>query len=52
MNDAFDNLTAKARSAIVELYQLNPEREDFQDRFLSFLSVANNGFDFTKLTAQ
>lgn len=52
MNDAFDKLTAKARSTIVELYQLNPESEDFQDRFLSFLSVANNGFDFTKLTAQ
>lgn len=52
MNDAFDNLTAKARSAIVELYQLNPESEDFQDKFLGFLSVANNGFDFTKLTAQ
>ena len=52
MNDAFDNLTAKARSAIVELYQLNPESEDFQDNFLGFLSVANNGFDFTKLTAQ
>ena len=52
MNDAFDKLTAKARSAIVELYQLNPESEDFQDNFLGFLSVANNGFDFTKLTAQ
>lgn len=52
MNDAFDKLAAKARSTIVELYQLNPESEDFQDRFLSFLSVANNGFDFTKLTAQ
>lgn len=52
MNDAFDNLTAKARSAIVELYQLNPESEDFQNKFLGFLSVANNGFDFTKLTAQ
>ena len=52
MNDAFDNLAAKARSTIVELYQLNPESEDFQDNFLSFLSVANNGFDFTKLTAQ
>lgn len=52
MNDAFDNLTAKARSTIVELYQLNPESEDFQNKFLGFLSVANNGFDFTKLTAQ
>lgn len=52
MNDAFDNLTSKARSAIIELYRLNPESEDFQDKFLGFLSVANNGFDFTKLTAQ
>lgn len=52
MNDAFDNLTAKARSTIVELYQLNPESEDFQNKFLGFLSVANNGFDFAKLTAQ
>lgn len=52
MNDAFDNLTAKARSTIVELYQLNPESEDFQSKFMDFLSVANNGFDFTKLTAQ
>nr|DAV20989.1 MAG TPA: tail tape measure protein [Caudoviricetes sp.] len=52
MNDAFDNLTAKARSAIIELYRLNPESEDFQSKFMDFLSVANNGFDFTKLTAQ
>ena len=52
MNDAFDSLTSKARSAIVELYRLNPESEDFQKGFLGFLSVANNGFDFTKLTAQ
>ena len=52
MNDAFDSLTEKARSAIVELYRLNPESEDFQKGFLGFLSVANNGFDFTKLTAQ
>lgn len=52
MNDAFDKLTTKARSAIIELYRLNPESEDFQSKFMDFLSVANNGFDFTKLTAQ
>lgn len=52
MNTAFDKLTTKARESITVLYSLNPESEKFQDQFLQFLSVANDGFDFSKLTAQ
>lgn len=52
MNTAFDKLTTKARQSITILYSLNPESEEFQDQFLQFLSVANDGFDFSKLTAQ
>lgn len=52
MNVAFDKLTTKARESITVLYSLNPESEAFQNQFLQFLSVANDGFDFSKLTAQ
>lgn len=52
MNTAFDKLTTKARESITVLYSLNPESEEFQSQFLQFLSVANDGFDFSKLTAQ
>lgn len=51
MNDAFDKLTEKARKSIVELYNLNPESDQFQEQFLSFLSVAGEGFDFASLKA-
>ena len=52
MNAAFDKLTTKARESITILYSLNPESEEFQSQFLQFLSVANEGFDFSKLKAQ
>lgn len=52
MNKAFDALTEKARSSVAELYKLNPESKTFRDDFLSYLSVANEGFDFTSLNAQ
>lgn len=52
MNAAFDKLTTKARESITVLYSLNPESEEFQSQFLQFLSVANEGFDFSKLTVQ
>lgn len=52
MNAAFDKLTTKARESITVLYSLNPESEEFQNQFLQFLSVANDGFDFSKLTVQ
>lgn len=52
MNDAFDKLTAKARRSVAELYSLNPEGERFQDQFLQFLDVANEGFDFSVLKVQ
>lgn len=52
MNAAFDKLTTKARESITELYKLNPESEDFQEQFLQFISVANDGFDFSVLKAQ
>lgn len=52
MNTAFDKLTTKARESITVLYSLNPESEEFHDQFLDFLSVANEGFDFSKLTVQ
>lgn len=52
MNTAFDKLTTKARESITVLYSLNPESEDFQNQFLQFLSVANEGFDFSQLKAQ
>nr|DAI88933.1 MAG TPA: tail tape measure protein [Caudoviricetes sp.] len=52
MNDAFDKLTAKARQSVAELYSLNPEGERFQDQFLQFLDVANEGFDFSVLKVQ
>ena len=52
MNTAFDKLTTKARESITVLYSLNPESEEFQNQFLQFLSVANESFDFSKLSAQ
>lgn len=52
MNAAFDKLTTKARESITVLYSLNPESEDFQNHFLQFLSVANEGFDFSVLKVQ
>lgn len=52
MNTAFDKLTTKARESITVLYSLNPESEEFQNQFLQFLSVANEGFDFSKLSVQ
>lgn len=52
MNVAFDKLTTKARESITVLYSLNPESKEFQDQFLDFLSAANDGFDFSKLTVQ
>lgn len=52
MNAAFDKLTSKVRSTLSILYQLNPESVTFQQQFLQYLSVANDGFDFTKLTTQ
>ena len=52
MNTAFDKLTTKARESITVLYGLNPESENFQNRFLQFLSVADEGFDFSALKAQ
>ena len=52
MNDAFDKLTAKARSSVSMLYAINPESQHFQQQFLDYLSVANSGFDFTELNAQ
>lgn len=52
MNTAFDKLTTKARESITILYSLNPESKVFRDQFLQFLSVANDGFDFSKLTVQ
>lgn len=52
MNTAFDKLTTKARESITVLYSLNPESEEFQNQFLQFLSVANDGFNFSKLSAQ
>lgn len=52
MNDAFDELTAKARSSVAMLYSINPESQRFQQQFLDYLSVANSGFDFTELNTQ
>ena len=52
MNAAFDKLTTKARESITVLYSINPESEEFQSQFLDFLSIANEGFDFSKLKAQ
>ena len=52
MNDAFDKLTAKARSSVAMLYSINPGSQHFQQQFLDYLSVANSGFDFTELNAQ
>lgn len=52
INDAFDKLTSKARSSVATLYEINPESQRFQQQFLDYLSVANSGFDFTKLNTQ
>lgn len=52
MNAAFDKLTTKARESVSVLYSLDPESESFQNQFLQFLSVANEGFDFSQLKAQ
>ena len=52
MNKSFDALTKKARSTVSELYELNPASDTFRDSFLEYLSVANDGFDFTVLKTQ
>ena len=52
MNKAFDDLTEKVRSSVAELYKLDPKSKTFRDGFLSYLSVANEGFDFASLNAQ
>ena len=52
MNESFDKLTKKARKSVAELYALNTVSEDFRNKFLEYLSVANDGFDFSVLNAQ
>lgn len=52
MSRAFDRLTSKARAAVAELYRLSPESETFRESFLEYLSVANDGFDFSALNVQ
>lgn len=52
MNESFDKLTEKARNSVAELYALNPASDDFRARFLEYLSVANEGFDFSVLNVQ
>lgn len=50
LNTSFDALTAKTRDYAAELYKINPASATFREDFLSFLSVAQEGFDFAKLT--
>lgn len=52
MNKAFDKLTEKARSSVAALYELNPASDTFKKDFLAYLSVANEGFDFSNFSVQ
>lgn len=52
MNKSFDALTTKARSTVTELYRLTPASDTFKSDFLEYLSVANEGFDFSALNVQ
>ena len=52
MNKSFDALTKKVRSTVSELYELNPASGSFRESFLDYLSVANDGFDFSVLKTQ
>lgn len=52
MNESFDALTTKARSSVDELYKLDPASDLFESNFLKYLSVANEGFDFSSLGLQ
>ena len=49
MNTSFSKLATKARTSLSDLYQIDPESSGFKDSFLNFISVANEGFDFSKL---
>lgn len=49
MNESFDALITKARSSVDELYKLDPASDLFESNFLKYLSVANEGFDFSSL---
>lgn len=52
MSESFDALTTKARASVTELYKLNPASDTFKSDFLEYLSVANEGFDFSALNVQ
>lgn len=52
MSESFDALTTKARTSVAELYKLNPASDSFKSDFLEYLSVANEGFDFSALNLQ
>lgn len=52
MSESFDALTTKARTSVTELYKLNPASDTFKSDFLEYLSVANEGFDFSALNVQ
>lgn len=52
MNKSFDALTTKARTSVTELYRLNPASDTFKSDFLEYLSVSNEGFDFSALNVQ
>lgn len=52
MSESFDALTTKARASVTELYKLNPASDTFKSDFLEYLSVANEGFDFSSLNVQ
>lgn len=52
MNTSFSKLTTKARTSLSDLYQIDPDSSGFRDSFLNFISVANDGFDFSKLKIQ
>lgn len=52
MSESFDALTTKARASVSELYKLNPTSDTFKSDFLEYVSVANEGFDFSALNVQ
>lgn len=52
MSESFDALTTKARASVTELYKLNPASDTFKSDFLEYLSVANEGSDFSALNVQ
>ena len=52
MNESFDALTTKARTSVAELYKLDPASKSFKSDFLEYISVANEGFDFSALGLQ